>query len=613
MTKEAFLKLSPEEREHFINSGESLSVEGSAHEIGLVLPDISQPAIGEQKMAPSPSASMSHSAPSTPYSNEQHTDNTWRDGFDISDPLELLYLLDENISSGRVTLHDWQVQFLLDFARGGISDKAPFQALVRAANGSGKDKFIIAPCVVWLSMKFKKTISPVTSSSGAQLDKQTCRYITQLCTAANRKFNTEIWECTNRRYICIFDKADRGQDSYIYCFATDESGKAEGYHPTDYGCKMGIFVSEDKTVTDDINTALNKCTGYTHRVHVSTPGLPMGHFYDYCATAVKRNNLQNVLAVKPTDWIEYHVTAHNCSHISASYIEQMKRDLPGGELGSAYRSQVEAEFGTTDEETVIPYNHIWTLRRLKVAHLTESHNTGGLDLSRGGDETVLTVRNGNRLLALIPFKFDNTEDTVEFLVEKFNEYGLTSEDSKVWADSGGLGAPVIDRLRGLGWMNVKYVNNQSAAHDQRIYKNRGAEMWGRFGKLCERKEIILVEDVILDRQLATRYWKRVQGNKHQLESKQQARAAGHPSPDRADSAVLCFSDYQSIGYGEVVKEVKAPFEASKPQRPVGCTSLKELAKVEDRCFKKPKFQTDLDSLRESIAEHNERVRLVVNN
>jgi len=606
MTREAFLKLSLEDREHFINSGETFSVEGS-DEKGL---STSQPVIVEQpQVPPSPIAPMSQEEPSAPlYDNHE-----WRDGFPFADPLELLYLLDESISSGRVTLHDWQYQFLTDFAKGGIDDTKPFQALVRAANGSGKDKFIIAPCVVWLSMKFKKTISPVTSSSGAQLDKQTCRYITQLCQAVNRVFKTEIWECTNRRYICIFDKADRGQDSYIYCFATDESGKAEGYHPTDFGCKMGIFVSEDKTVTDEINTALNKCTGYTHRVHVSTPGLPMGHFYDYCATAVKRKSIKTITEVKATDWIEYHVTAHACSNISRSYIEQMKRDLPGGEFGSAYRSQVLAEFGTTDEETVIPYNHIWTLRRMKVAHLAQNHNTGGLDLSRGGDETVLSVRNGNRLLALISFKFDNTEDTVEFLVEKFNEYHLTGEDAKVWADSGGLGAPVIDRLRGLGWVNVKYVNNQSSAHDQRIYKNRGAEMWGRFGKLCERHEVMLVEDAILDRQLATRYWKKVQGNKHQLESKQQARAAGHPSPDRADSVVLCFSDYQSIGYSEAPEQVKAPFKQAEQRVIAPPTSLKALAKSEDRGYKKPIFQKDLDSLRESIAEHNDRVRSTMKN
>ena len=62
------------------------------------------------------------------------------DGFDIKDPFELLCMLDDAVASGRVVLHQWQVQFMLDFAAGGASDNEPFQALVRACNGSGKNK-----------------------------------------------------------------------------------------------------------------------------------------------------------------------------------------------------------------------------------------------------------------------------------------------------------------------------------------------------------------------------------------------------------------------------------------------------------------------------------------
>ena len=463
------------------------------------------------------------------------------DGFDFEDPLELLLFLDDDLVSGRITLHKWQTQYLLDFAAGGVNDQHPFQSVVRACNGSGKDKYIIAPCAVWLLMRYTMSRVIVTSSSGVQLDNQTDAYINQLCLAANRKIHPNIWKLNYRYYECL------PTQSPMVLFATDEPGKAEGYHPLRAGAKMAIFVSEDKTVPDEINLALNKCTGYTHRAHVSTPGLPMGHFYDICSTAVMRDTVKSVNDISAIDYVQYHVTAYDCSHISRNYIEQCKRDLPGGETGAAFKSQVLAEFGTTDEMVVIPYTYVWQAfnRAPNAGHVAEEHNTGGLDLSDGGDETCLVVRNGNKHIATIPFRFDNTEDTIEFLNQKFREWDLNTPLALVFADCGGLGKPMIDRLKRQGWSNLKYVDNRSKPIEPRIYLNRGAELWFHLRKLFERNEIILMKDDRLIRQLATRYYKLPSTGKHQLLSKLESRSRGYPSPDRADAFTLAFWNYKS--------------------------------------------------------------------
>jgi hypothetical protein len=149
------------------------------------------------------------------------------------------------------------------------------------------------------------------------------------------------------------------------------------------------------------------------------------------------------------------------------------------------------------------------------------------------------------LLKVIPFRFDNTTDCENFLVEKFKENGLDHPEAKVYADAGGLGKPIIDHLRSKGWMNIRYVLNQAKAYEYRVYGNRGTEMWFNFGKFLELGEIWLVDDVRLTNQLATRYYRILDGKTHKLESKLQARASGRPSPDRADSVVLAFSDYKS--------------------------------------------------------------------
>ena len=639
MTKEEFIELSSDAQEHFIESGGKISVavpppeeaEGFIHSSPFPSLSSGESMVGgvvssspERTDAGSPQKGYDFSPVSDPSTLSKtplpppRKGESYNEGFDIENPVELLFMLDENIQRGSanngVDLHPWQIKFMLDFAEGGLNDKNPFQSVVRACNGSGKDKYIIAPCVVWLCMKFKKAIGVVTSSSGAQLDNQTCRYIKQLCEALNVKIGHEIWNTKYRHYQCDFGTG-KGDISEIFCYATDEAGKAEGYHPTDFGAKMGIFVSEDKTVPDEINVALNKCTGYTHRVHVSTPGLPLGHFFNYCATAIGRELLKSIKDAESTQWIQYHVTAYDCSHISKNYIEQMKRDLPGGELGSAFRSQVLAEFGSIDAEVVIPYHHIWTLKRAmangEIPWRKEEVNKGGLDLARGGDELVFTVRNGNKCLTQVPFRFDDTEDSVEFLIELFKKWKLTSPEAHIFVDCGGLGAPIYDRLKGLGWSNLKYVVNQAKARDKRIYRNRGAEMWWNLAKLIERKEIIILDEHLLITQLTGRYYKKMAGEQHQLESKQEAKSKGRPSPDRADSLVLCFSDYTPSGYVEPTEE-ELPFAREKGYQVTGDFTLKAMSKAKDKNAGLPTARIRFEDFDELRSEFNRnRIREMV--
>jgi hypothetical protein len=461
---------------------------------------------------------------------------------DFRDPYEMLLFLDDALLAQRDKLYDWQKQFMVDFAREEWSAARPFRGVVRAANGSGKDKYIIAACYTWFLQKFKDSVAIVTSSSAPQLDRQTNTYIKQLADAYNSVIGDTVWKINARHYEFLPNNAT-GE-----LFVTDESGRAEGWHPKVTGGKLAIFTSESKSIPEEIFIALARCTGFTHRVDVSSPGIQAGHFYNVCQPGMSTNRKDIESPLETDKWIQYHVTAYDCTHLSRSYIEDLKTLMPGGESGAAFKSCVLAEFGDTDGLTVVSYVHIWRACKdvqKMVGWLKDDYNTGGLDLSAGGDETVLSVRNGNRLLKVIPFKFNNTTDTENFLVEKFKEHGLDNPKAQVFADAGGLGKPIIDHLREKGWTNIRYVLNQAKAHDYRVYGNRGTEMWFNFAKFLELGELWLVEDVKLTNQLATRYYRILEGKTHKLESKLQARAAGRPSPDRADSVVLAFSNYKS--------------------------------------------------------------------
>ena len=307
ITREQFDNLSLEEQEFYINSGGKVLANTS----GVVASSVSNTV----QMGPSSGSSSSNEAKETPTVTSDTADTSnvspsalpFSEGFDIDNPVQLLYLLDDDVISGKLLLHDWQKQFMVDFSLSQWKDTLPFQAVVRAANGSGKDKICIAACAVWIAMKYPETICPITSASGQQLDKQTCFHIKRLAESANRKWcggKEEIWKLNYRSYECIPTR------SFIFCYATDEAGQAEGYHPAAPGKKMAIFMSEDKTISDEINIAINRCNGYTHRVHASSPGNAFGQFYDLCQSASYRDELKDDLSdVASGDYIQYHIPA----------------------------------------------------------------------------------------------------------------------------------------------------------------------------------------------------------------------------------------------------------------------------------------------------------------
>lgn len=532
-------------------------------------------------------------------------------GFDIQDPTELLLYVDESLLDGRIELHNWQLKLHKDFAKSS-DDKSPFQACVRTCNGAGKDRIIIAPCATWLCMRYPNTVCVVTSASGTQLDRQTNTYIKQICEAVNKKFGQEIWKINYRHYENVVTK------STIELFVTDESGRAEGWHPVVPNGHLAIFTSEAKSIPEEIFHALARCTGFTKRVDCSTPGLPLGHFFDRCTTAASTYRpATGTEDHKTNGWKQYLITAYDCPHLSTEYIEQCKT-MYGGEDSALFKSMVLAEFGSTDDMVVIPYHYIWkAIYKPTIQHLPETFNHAGLDLSAGGDETTLAIRNGNKLLNIFGWRYDDTSATINYLERLFKENGLQNSNSYIFGDAGGLGKPILDQLRSKGWHNIRYVLNQSKPRDARVYANRGAELWFNFRSLIERGEIMLPDDRRLRTQLSSRYYKQTEGNKIQLESKLQARAKGHPSPDRADATILCFSNYKSKLGDEPLEEDKLPLPKRKvADNAVGDFTLKEYAKAKsggDDIYSKyygSRKSSDLasDVLREQIDQYNKMIK-----
>jgi hypothetical protein len=412
----------------------------------------------------------------------------------LVDPVMLLSLYSEPIRSKKLSL------------------------VVRANNGSGKSQYLIAPCSTWLSMRFKLARSVITSSSGTQLDRQTGSAITHICQQVNKFWKQDLWKINYRFYTYL------PTGSTIELYATDDPGLAEGYHPHLGGEEFAMFCDEGKNIPKGIYDAIERCNGMTRRLDVSSPGAPSGHFYEVCLD---------------DGWWQRKVTYHDCPHIKEDEVrEALKRS--GGENSPWFKSAYLAEFSSTDESVVIAHHRVYNHFKNLPPYKEFGEPFAGVDYSAsaGGDENVISVFLGNKQIGMEVFRFDDTTKSVEHIHKLLTlKYKVKAENVNV--DDGGVGKAMTDQLWKLGY-NVNRTLNQSKAIRTDMYANRGAELWFHFASIMD--DIILLDSDTLRSQLSNRFYRQQAATgKLLLESKKEAKAKGHPSPDRADSVILAFA------------------------------------------------------------------------
>lgn len=474
------------------------------------------------------------------------------DGFErleFKDPAELLETYDNQVILGDVTLHDWQREVSESFGSVKPTQHVPHKFALCACNGSGKDAYVIAPFAIWFALSKIKSRCIITSSSGVQLTSQTETYIRNLALKVNEKHGEEIFKIRQRFIRC------RLTGSEIRLFATDEEGKAEGYHPIEAGAEMAIIINEAKSVAQEIFRALRRCTGYNYWLEVSTPSIPYGDFFKHFSRWASARR------------VDYR----DCPHISEQ--ERLEELEEFGEHSAWYRSKYLALFTSLDGDSFISLEVVDRARQMSKAGYIKWNNTNwplriGIDLAAGGDENACIATRGNRIVKKLYFREKDTTITAHRInLWLRDELNVQLNHNFIFADDGGVGRGIIDKLVEMGWSSISRILNQSPALNKKVYINRGAENWFRVKRVLEENCWLFPfedDDEKLYQQLYTRFYKQQQTQgRIALESKKDAKAEGRPSPDRADAFILCFTG-QTIDDFLTVTTVETPSKVPVP-------------------------------------------------
>lgn len=301
-------------------------------------------------------------------------------------------------------------------------------------------------------------------------------------------------------------------------FAADNPGFFEGHH----AAHIALLIDEAKSVESGIYQASERLTANNKRYTMvaSSPGGAVGWFYD-------------TFTSKREFWNSKHVSAIDIQRIPRGQIEEIKR--MHGEESSLYKSMILAQFTESVEGSLIKLE--WVNNCIQSpSYFRGGEKVAGLDPAGGGDDNVIVIREGNRINEIIAWKDKDTMRTAGRFVAELRERKIPCQN--VYADAGGVGQGILDKMAELDFVAHRIHFGGSPIYKTEVISNRMTELWVNMKEQIESRKVILPNDDKLIAQLSSRLCTVRSSGKIHLESKEEMRRRGLPSPDRADALAL---------------------------------------------------------------------------
>jgi len=260
-------------------------------------------------------------------------------------------------------------------------------------------------------------------------------------------------------------------------------------------------------------------------------------------------------------WWTRKVSCEESTRVNPEFIKEM--ELKYGLDSNVFRVRVLGEFPLSEDDVLMPLDLIEAAVNRDISTY-EMMPVWGLDVARFGNcATALTKRKGNEVLSTQSWK---QRDLMEISGIILHEYENTTSDlipAEILVDAIGLGAGVVDRLRGLG-LPVRGINVGESPGTPGFNRLRD-ELWWRTREWFETREVKIPDDGELIGELTSIKFKYTSSGKIQVESKDSMQDRGLKSPDTADSFVLTMAahDRRGVAHRKYERSKKRGFLSGK--------------------------------------------------
>jgi len=315
-------------------------------------------------------------------------------------------------------------------------------------------------------------------------------------------------------------------ESRFLAFSATSDAAAQGFHRNEKR-KLLIIVDEAAGVDDKIFGSIYRMNP-TYLIIMGSPIGPEGFLYSACREPTMMSKFKH-----------FKLTKLDCLKSKGWWLDD--RDVQDmidvwGNQHPLVLSSIYAEFATNIEGGIITLADIENcIRTPAIPDLSSGGKHVALDFAAGGDSNVICLRNGNEVKIIKVWKDTDTMNASRTFANELDnlkiEYNISQSD--VSGDADGLGIAMIHRLKELGW-NINQFHGNATAKDITC-KNIITDYWINGCKKIRNRSIIMPNNQELKLQITSRKSFMNQSGKLQLESKEDMRARGIPSPDIGDA------------------------------------------------------------------------------
>ena len=251
-------------------------------------------------------------------------------------------------------------------------------------------------------------------------------------------------------------------------------------------------------------------------------------------------------------WKTHTVSAIGQPHITPDFLEEKR--LKYGEDSAEYGYRVLGEFPKAEEDTVIPSYLVTDAIDRDITVNPNTTVVWGLDCARSGsDKSALAKRQGGQLLEVVKtYRIPDLMQLVGKVVSEFKATPQILRPVEICVDVIGLGAGVVDRLRELTLelpnVAIRGVNvaESPSIMSQDRFLNLRAELWYDMREWFSTLSCTMPRDPQLIKDLIGPRSQTTSNGKLKIESKDDMKRRGVPSPDAADALMMTFAGTASM-------------------------------------------------------------------
>lgn len=428
----------------------------------------------------------------------------------------------------------FQQQELFDIAQEGTMKRDSTLIAVRSGQGPGKT-FASTILGLWRTCRHRNAKLIVCAPSMHQAkDVWLSQAKKHIQNPKAHPYLREMFTFTNTGFgLCGYKASEWG----CMLKTATSAENMRGQHETN----MDIIIEEASGVSDEIVNILRGTQSNRGGLFlmIGNPSQRSGSFFDAFHSEANR-------------WNKLHWNAEDLEDMDLQWFNPQRNwdyaEMHGRD-SDYYRVNVLGEFPKSDPDTIISEQDLYRcLDVVKVGRLQNMLVDGrnpkqiGLDFARfGSDESVRMARMGN---AIIDWDFKTKTEPIDVVRQAFlyqSRVRWSNEDCIYVPDSVGIGQGVMFAFREAG-KRTHAFHPSKLPSDTKMFDDQITEAWFNVAEKIKKMSFHCPADKTLIRQLCSRRYSLTSKGKLKVESKDDYKARGNESPDRADALVMAMYD-----------------------------------------------------------------------